>query len=465
MNFFTFVFFHLLFFIIKIKTKASSLILKFETESTSLSLTPDDYFESKFTNGQKTFIKAGTHRQMIPCYINLNTHTFYLSGSESNLIKTQIKYEEYKSTKYHNTSDKITYESFYVYGMPSIDEFCLSNDKIIDLKFYLAKSKFSSNELTHSCIIGLGYEQLAFDENKEEIYTEGIESFITQMKNNNIINKKIYFLNYNDNDNDNGEIIFGVYPHEINDKYCKSCIEENYIEMDNTFISDIEIVWSVKGYIYVGENMIYDYLSSINFELNKGFIIGSYNYKKNIEKNFFNEKILKNEFFKKEIYMENNVLEGFYCNKNIDITKIESLIINIDKIKYKIEFTYEDLLNENNEYLYFNVLFTSDTDTFKNDFILGKPFFKKYPIVFNINERVEKIGFYYNLFNQNNNKIIRNNNNNSKINILKIILIIIGIGIIVLLIYISIKYFKKPRKQKVNELIEFFDYSSTQNRI
>ena len=283
------------------------------------------------------------------------------------------------------------------------------------------------------------------------------------MKNNNIINKKIYFLNYNDNDN--GEIIFGVYPHEINDKYCKSCIEENYIEMDNTFISDIEIVWSVKGYIYVGENMIYDYLSSINFELNKGFIIGSYNYKKNMEKNFFNEKISKNECFKKEIYMENNVLEGFYCNKNIDITKIESLIINIDKIKYKIEFTYEDLINENNEYLYFNVLFTSDTDTFKNDFILGKPFFKKYPIVFNINERVEKIGFYYNLFNQNNNVIIRNNNNNSKINILTIILIIIGIGIIGLLIYISIKYFKKPRKQKVNELIEFFDYSSTQNRI
>ena len=55
--------------------------------------------------------------------------------------------------------------------------------------------------------------------------------------------------------------------------------------------------------------------------------------------------------------------------------------------------------------------------------------------------------------------------NNNKGNKLTIILIIIGFIIIGLLIYISIKYFRRPRKQKVNELIEFFDYSSVQKKI
>ena len=441
------------------------MILQFETQKPSVSINPDNYFELKYNNELKVNIKAGTHRQSIPCYLNINTHTFYISGSNSKLINSQPKYEEFKSTKYQNTSDKITYESFYVYGMPSKDEICLNNDNRVELEFYLAQSKFSSSELTHSCILGLGYEQVPFDENKEN-YVDGIESFITQIKNNNIINQKIFFINYNNNDN--GDIIFGAFPHELNGNYYGFFTEENYVEMDNSFINDIEIIWSSKGYIYVGENKLFDYLSTIEFELSQGFIIGSYNYKQNIEKNFFNEKISKNECFKREIFVDKEAFEGFYCKKNVDITKIEDLIILIDKIQYKIEFTYKDLFTELDEYLYFNVLFTQEQDTFKNDFTLGKPFFKKYPMIFNTKERVEKIGFYNDFLEQKNkgqNGSTKKDSNSGKVSKLGIFLIIIGICIIGLLVYISIKYFNRPRKQKVNELIEFFDYSSTQNKI
>ena len=48
---------------------------------------------------------------------------------------------------------------------------------------------------------------------------------------------------------------------------------------------------------------------------------------------------------------------------------------------------------------------------------------------------------------------------------LTIILIVIGIIIICLLSYIIFRYYKKPRKTKVNELIEFFDYSAKQGNI
>ena len=89
-------------------------------------------------------------------------------------------------------------------------------------------------------------------------------------------------------------------------------------------------------------------------------------------------------------------------------------------------------------------------------------------MIFNTKERVEKIGFYNDFLIQKNGEhkdSTDNASSSSKISKLGIFLIIIGICIVGLLVYISIKYFNRPRKQKVNELIEFFDYSSTQNKI
>jgi len=465
MHKFYFILFYLYTLINRGLFQSSSLILQFETNYPN-KLNPDNYFESKFINEPKINLKIGTHRQSIPCYLNINTQTMYISGSNSDLIETQPKYEEFKSSNYKNLSNKITSESFYVSGIPSIDEICLNNQIITQLKFYLAKTKFSENELTYSCVLGLGYEEMLYNDD-DDGEMKGIESFITQIKNNNIISDKIFFIGYN-NENDNGEIIFGAYPHEIKNKYCKSCNENDYIEMEHP-VNEIEVVWSVKGYVYSGEDKIFNYLSPIFLELNQGFIIGSYNYKLKIEKNFFNARISKNECFKREIYIQTNFYDGYYCKKNVDVTKFENLTIVIDKISYTIEFLYKDLFTENDDYVYFNVLFTQEEDTLKNSFILGKPFFKKYPVVFNVNRKKERIGFYNNLFlaEENENHIIHNNDNNNSNNYNKLtfILIIIGICILGLLIYIIVKYFKKPRKQKVNELIEFFDYSSVQQKI
>jgi hypothetical protein len=395
----------------------------------------------------------------------LNSHTVYICGSDSELHNGQPKYEEYKSTTYTNLSSTISSESFYVIGMASKDQICINDNQVTNLKFYLAKTRFSSQELIYSCMIGLGYEQVFYDDDDAEGYLEEIESFLSQLKNANLINKKVFFIKYNDND-DNGEIIFGAFPHEIKDKYYEDCLEENYIEGDNVYTSDIQIVWSIKGYIYSGEKLLFNYLSSIDFELNQGFIIGSYSYKKEVLNNFFSEKLTKGECYTQEVYQQKKAFDGFYCKKNIDITKFENLRIILDKIKYRIDLTYDDLFTLNGDYLYFNVLFTQDEDEFKNDFILGKPVFRKYPIVFNFVRRSEKIGFYNNLSYKKNGQNINNvNEGNGSGKKLTILLIIIGIVIICLLSYIIIRYCRRPRKQKVNELIEFFDYSAKQGNI
>ena len=460
-------FFHIFLFCIisiNIKSKGTPIVIPFESTNKK-ELKPEKYFFNLFNNELKINLKVGSHHQSIPCYLNLNSHTVYICGSDSELHNGQPKYEEYKSTTYTNLSNTISSESFYVIGMVSKDQICINDNQVTDLKFYLAKTRFSSQELIYSCMIGLGYEQVFYDDDDAEGYLEEIESFLSQLKNANLINKKVFFIKYNDND-DNGEIIFGAFPHEIKDKYYEDCLEENYIEGDNVYTSDIQIVWSIKGYIYSGEKLLFNYLSSIDFELNQGFIIGSYSYKKEVLNNFFSEKLTKGECYTQEVYQQKKAFDGFYCKKNIDITKFENLRIILDKIKYRIDLTYDDLFTLNGDYLYFNVLFTQDEDEFKNDFILGKPVFRKYPIVFNFVRRSEKIGFYNNLSYKKNGQNINNvNEGNGSGKKLTILLIIIGIVIICLLSYIIIRYCRRPRKQKVNELIEFFDYSAKQGNI
>ena len=446
--------------IINISAKSDPLIIPFES-TIPKDLTPDNYFSSLFINELHLTIEVGSQRQKIPCYLNSNSHTLYICGSDAELNNGQPKYDEHKSTTYHNTSSTTSSESFYVVGIPSNDEICINNAQIAKLKFYLAKSRFSSNELTYSCMIGLGYEEVFYDDDDAEGYLTEIESFISQIKNQNIINKKVFFIKYNEND-DNGHIIFGGFPHQLKDKFCKSCKEEEYIEGDNVYTGDIQIIWAIKGYIYSGEKLIFNYLSSIEFELNQGFIIGSYSYKKEIENNFFRDKISKEECFTQEIYEQKKAFDGYYCKKDVDITKFEPLIIILDKIKYKIEFTYDDLFTVNGNYIYFNVLFTQDENNFNNDFILGKPLFKKYPVVYDFVRRSEKLGFYNNMSFKPNNNMGTSEGNNGGGKKLTIILILIGIIIICLLYYIIVRYLKAPRKTKVNELIEFYDYSAKQ---
>ena len=466
---------YILLIINKILTKTFSIKLPFKTlyEYEQIN-SPEKYFETKFFNEPITLLTIGTNHQSIPCLLSINTYTLYISGSNSSLKENQPKYEEFKSIKYQNLSNKYQYESTYTYGIASLDEIYLNNNDIItDLKFYLAKSKFTSDELIYSCIIGLGYEGIFYDYEDENKIKIG--SFITQMKNNGIIHKKIFFINYSKNHdnindiNDNGEIIFGVYPHEIKNNYCDNCYEEDFIEIENNFIVDTDIIWSIKGYVYVGENKIYDYLSSIDFELNQGFIIGSKDYKEYIETNFFNEKISEKQCFKKEIYINQNIFETFFCEKNINLSKFENLMIYISKIKYEIKFTYKDifLFDEKNNCLFFSIIFMKNEFNYKHDFVFGKPFFKKYPIVFNVEGIVEKIGFYYNLFVSQEKEKKDDKNREYKTNIkyrhwnaIKIFLISIGILIIGLLIYIIKKFFFKKKKKKVDELIEFFDYST-----
>ena len=91
--FFNIIFFFLIF--IKVKLEVNPIIIPFESTNKK-ELEPEKYFTNLFNNELKITLKVGSHRQSIPCYLNLNTHTVYICGSNSDLNNGQPKYEEYK---------------------------------------------------------------------------------------------------------------------------------------------------------------------------------------------------------------------------------------------------------------------------------------------------------------------------------------------------------------------------------
>ena len=95
-------FFHIFLFCIisiNIKSKGTPIVISFESTNKK-ELKPEKYFFNLFNNELKINLKVGSHQQSIPCYLNLNIHTVYICGSDSELHNGQPKYEEYKSTTY-----------------------------------------------------------------------------------------------------------------------------------------------------------------------------------------------------------------------------------------------------------------------------------------------------------------------------------------------------------------------------
>lgn len=446
-----------------------SLILNFETQLLG-KLTKENFFNIMYYNEPTAYIKVGTHKQVIPFYINTNSIITYIASLNSKLKENIEKYNEQKSLKYKRKQSEPTYKTGYIYSYISEDEIFFNEQNNCMMDFHLVISKDSEDELQRCAMLGLGYkltfyedddDYYDFEENEEKSKNDiGIESFLTQLKKNRIIKKEIYFLNYK-NQNE-GELIIGIYPHEYNNIYYP---ESQFIEMDNTHLEDIEVVWEEFGNIYYGENLIYNYLFSISFELNQGFIIGSPYYKEKVYNDFFKNKIDKGDCYEKMINMTFNIFSGYYCKNNADISSLKNLVINLDKVQFKIEFSYDELFYEFDRIQYFLVIFPYKSEVSNSfSFVLGKPFFQKYPMVFNNNGILERVGFYQGVFNEyiknkKNNNIKKKEDNKTNNKIFIITLVLMGLIIISLLIFIF-KYFKRPRKEKVNELIEFYDYSS-----
>ena len=155
---------------------------------------------------------------------------------------------------------------------------------------------------------------------------------------------------------------------------------------------------------------------------------------------------------------------AYYCDKDVDVSDIINENITFKSAKIESEFILDikELWLERNEFKYFLILKCWDYST--NYWVLGKPFFKKYHMVFNIDDKT--LGFYKNVnFNYKDDNL--NNYNGKKDNSILYISIISGLvvisGVLASFLIKLIKYL--PRKKKANELLDDnFEYKEGENQ-
>ena len=127
-------------------------------------------------------------------------------------------------------------------------------------------------------------------------------------------------------------------------------------------------------------------------------------------------------------------------------------------IKNKI--SGKDLFVETKYKYFFNIIFSY---SWQENWILGKPFLKKYPTMIDLDNKIIKIYNNNNEKKEENEKKIENNKKLSKKYIFFLILIIIVlICSFSILFYLLGKNLNKSRKKKANELHDDdYDYEST----
>ena len=287
-----------------------------------------------------------------------------------------------------------------------------------------------------------------YDEDKiyknDGYYLEENTNLITQLKAQKLISSYAFFVKYNKN-SENGKIIIGGLPHEYDSDNYK---EKNFIYDTISLEQDLP-KWQKKiDSIKYGEQTL-NRSKIIEFSLDSGFIVTSTNNKKVLDEIFFENQ--KYEKYCKEEMVEQVYVK--YCEKKV--------IKEFQKISFGFTTAYNDNLNlmeldyndlfikseKNKNIYYFQIVFKSGYD----DWLLGRPFFKKYPMIFDQNKKI--FGFYLK---------DKNDGNFNKAWIIVILLSIFLIGIIIFGIVFYIKYISNKRKQKANELIDDnYDYDPT----
>ena len=386
-------------------------------------ITSDSYIEKRFKNNIKTELQIGSPIQKIPFYIRQNQTISYISG---NKIINHI-YDELKSNTYKNISEEKTYyNNYFSKAIFSSEKFIFnSKDKEIEtnnLTFILATNQSKNNKI-ECAVFGLQLEKYKYNFETDFIY---------QLKSNNIIKNFAYTFKFNNKNENEGELIIGEYPHEYDKNYKKSefltsrfshdtFIEYWSIDLDKTFINN-----------ELFENKKIDGIFQIEF----GVFIGNENYKNKINETFFNSLIQDNSCS----YIKNESEKYCYyvCNSNINIKKFPNLKFYNIEMKYYFELNYNDLFIKEDDKYYFIIAFFNYEI---NYWILGRPFLKKFQIIFDQEKKL--IGFYQ-----------------KEINFSILILILLGIVIIILILYIMKFALKKNKRIKANELLDDIDYSN-----
>ena len=409
-----------------IKSKID-LPINFKLEKISEKSDIKSIFSSYHKGHVESQIKFGS--KQIP--INFKLTFDYISTTISNLSvdNTTIKYNINDSTTHeiNETKTKLTGEPIrFVYLSSDIAHF---NEKLNErINFFLVSK---DDNFKYQGIIGLGVNNI-------ENYNYRDYNLINQLKKKKVINE--YVISFS-NDNNKEILIIGDYP-EIYKSYKR-------IDIFTSNLGVFQFKYSLTIDNIISGNETIEEEKNIVFDLSSGFIEASYKYKDFIDKNFFNQLINKEN---PKCHLEtSNFLEYFYyCDKDTDISKMPSLIFQINSYNLSIELNAYNLFELINGKLFFLVIFKTTSPIYWKIGYLG---LKKFNISFDQDKKT--ISFYDKNNSNDNNK----NNTSNKNKILLIVLICVGVVLIVILVGFIYYYIShKKNKRIANELDDDFVY-------
>ena len=362
--------------------------------------------------------------------IKNNLFTTFLLGSNNKKVDIKLSFDTpYFSISYNYVENSTTLRPnephFTYYSKTEFYSAQKSEEKIkLNEEITIDDFKFICDQL--------GGEKLGLNLNIENNELEDF-TFIKELLRNKLIETHDIKILYNENNFISGKIIFGASA-----KYTIPM----HVEKITIFCFKMDTI------TYQGE----DYTTEVGIDFNSAGIVAPSSFYDRLD-----------QFF--EPYMNNNtckyiVLPKFYessifCYDNF--TNIENFgkiyfVINDFNFKYTFILEGKELFKKvNNGYLFLIrsfVYYTADK------WVLGSPFFGKYPITFNLKKYL--IGFDINKEN-----IIEDESNNNSDNILPWILVVIFGLLFILVIAFNIYFFllKKQRKIRANELDEDILYN------
>ena len=385
-------------------------------------------------------------------FIFLQNNTNSISINDLSFFISQKKLEESTTTKKTKClSDNNEEIGLNIYKGNKVSEVIVEQDDPFE-DYYPDDSDIGGNP--YDSDYDNDNEKTNYNQKKGERYinkNNGFEieeqsNLINQLKSHKLISSYAFTIKY-DNKNERGEIIIGSLPHEYDPRH----YSEKYFAYSTVSFRKESPAWRI-----IFDNIKYGetkFLSTnlAEFNINFGFISASITHKQIFDTNFFSrggiapyckeEKI--NSYYIK--YCEEKVIKEFKPI-SFDLPRPYNSHKND-----KIELNYQDLFLKcpnNNNYYCFQIVFGN------SNWILGKPLFKKYNMVFDQEKKI--VGFYketgeYEYEEKNENQ--KSRNSIPWIIILILLICLIGLGFA---FYKKLPFIK--RKKIANELDDEFVY-------
>ena len=422
-------------------------------------------FASLVDNNIYINLDIGEPKQTIEVFLRSDIYDFYISqkpknNSNQSIISPCIYevgsdlnkfYDEKKSTTLEISNESIDQYPGLDVGYLSLDYLHFINDKNEKISKQIPFILYPLTMRNTPGAIGL---EVPLDEIDKEY------NFIDKLKENNIINSYFWMINYTSDYE--GNLIIGEQPHIFD--------PTNYKEEDlcqsYPFLEDTMYGWGLLfDKINFGNFSFKQYHDSFfNYDIN--YIKGTIELELELDR-YFNKSIENGICFKEKLNFFYGPYKFYYCNKD----KYKENIKSFPKIEfyqfefnYTFELDYKDLFIEKDDKIILMIFF----DNALYDWILGRPFLKKY--LFLMNQDTKIIGFYKKQNHSNDND---NNNNNKKSKdtnkdnyfLLKVILIAIGLIILLILGIVIGKYYFKNTKTHKNIIDEEYDYTAKNEEI